>query len=251
MKKFIKINFLLALTLLVFSSCAVDDDNAVIPLGTRITASLDKTGDVFIAPSVGANATVNVVLSQAVDTDSQFTYTVNGAESTVRLRAGERSVPITVANTVGNINTIVLTKAATLYNPNVELGAQTMARLISIPSPQSAATTFVLAWEDAAFDMDFYVVTGDQDIGGTVIDSSLAINTNSETISLDDSAVDQVYSLYVNQFAFTADVPANIIVVKSDGSVSLYSGTVKEDSFVMTFIKSGTDLDFTQLSTFN
>ena len=105
--KFIPL-FLIALTLIV-SSCAIDNDPAVIPMGEAVTASLDKTGEIYAFD--GDEISVGFVLSRTLAESTQFTYTLNGVEKSIDLIQGQQSVSLAIPNVVGESNTIVLTGA--------------------------------------------------------------------------------------------------------------------------------------------
>ena len=55
-------SFLMALSLIV-SSCAIDNDPAVIPMGQTVTATLDKTGEIYA--HAGSEISVGFVLSSS------------------------------------------------------------------------------------------------------------------------------------------------------------------------------------------
>ena len=71
--KFIPL-FLIALSLIV-SSCAIDDDDAIIPTGATITASLDKSGEIFAF--AGNDIELGFVLSRPIGIPTLFSYTLN------------------------------------------------------------------------------------------------------------------------------------------------------------------------------
>lgn len=212
MKKLMKINFLLALALLVFTSCAVDDDAAVIPTGTKITASLDKTGEIFMTPSAGSEVTVNVVLSEAVDTDSQFVYTLNGTEQTVGLNAGETTAPIAISNTIGNIIDIELVKASTLYNPNVILGTQTTVKFVSLPAASSTDITVMMTNSANSGSLWLGLSQFSADGSTWVADYEGSLNGNNPRIS----------SLPLNGVGAFATIPNSVDIAPNVMAINLY-----------------------------
>ena len=103
----------------------------------------------------------------------------------------------------------------------------------------------VLTWGEASRDMDLFLVTGDQNLSGTVIDSSLGFTTT-ESTTLPGSQADGIISVYINQWAFTADVDYTMTFTFPDGQQKVYDSTVTQDSFVFTMDKttSGSDVTY-------
>ncbi|MDY0781185.1 hypothetical protein [Tenacibaculum sp. IB213877] len=226
MKIMLKKKYISILLTTLFISCAVDDDPAVIPSGTVITASFDKSGDVFVFPSSGSEATVSIILSEAVETTSQFNYTINEEEKSITLNAGETTAEIVVPNQVGNVSSIILTSANTLYNNSIRLGAQTSVKLISVPAASDSAINIVLSLNsptDVFFSFAEFNSEGEwqQDIYG-VLGTSFSIPLN--------AGIQNSVDLYPNYYAldvFTdvlTESGYTIYVVYPDSSVEIFSG---------------------------
>ncbi|TYP99548.1 hypothetical protein C7447_101148 [Tenacibaculum adriaticum] len=213
----------------LLNSCAVDDDPAIRPSGTIVTASLDKTGEIFVFPSPPENeATVNVVLSSPVETTSQFIYTLNGVEKSVVLNSGDTVAPITIPNVVGNVSNITLTKAVSLYNTSLVLGAQTSVKLVSVPAASANAINIVLSL-DSPTDVFFSFAAFNSDggweadlYGGLSTSFSIPINANIQN-SIDISP-DFYYAIDIYSAPLT-DPGYTIYVVKPDTSIEIFSGS--------------------------
>lgn len=247
MKNIFKLSFLTLI--LAFTSCAVDDDAPVVASNVNNLVNLSQTGDITLTQDV-TDYTVSMVLTEASSTNTEITYSLNGTETTVIVPPNATSVDLEFSNGLGVVNKIVLLSVAGLFNDSYSIGDDREVTFLGIPTTPIASepgtTIFTLAWEDAgAFDMDFFLFEGDQD-QTTLVDDSQGFS-NMEMVRLADSTGDMTYSLFVNQFLFTADVGALVIVTKSDGTTEYYGGTVMQDEFILTFDKSGTDLTFTSL----
>lgn len=102
----------------------------------------------------------------------------------------------------------------------------------------------VLTWADASRDMDLFLVTGDQDLFGTIVDSSLGFTTTEATV-FPGAAPDGIYSVYINQYGFTADVDYTMTFTFPDGQQRIVNSTISADGFVFTFTKSTAGADVT------
>ena len=94
-----------------------------------------------------------------------------------------------------------------------------------------------LTWGDASRDMDLFLVTGDQSLTGTVLDFSWG-TTTTEAVALSSSVPDGVYSLYIDQYQFTADVDYTMTFDYPDGQQQVMGGTSTDDGFVFTITKT-------------
>lgn len=111
------------------------------------------------------------------------------------------------------------------------------------------AVTFTITWADPFYDYDIYLVTGNQDFGGTVIASSLGV-TNLETFTayptlgfssvfLDDWWGDNASIPVTLTVDVDGDVNVYPVIMDMDKWVLLIETTIGEDGFP--------DYDFTAL----
>lgn len=131
MKKLYKINLFLV-ALLVFTSCALDDDPASISSNSVTYAQLSKAGEIVTQGTNGES--VNITLSQTLDTDTKVEYTVNGTDNVGFIEAGSNSLTLDFPTGVGVVNTVKLVGATGLYN-NVALGEDTSVIFVGLPDP--------------------------------------------------------------------------------------------------------------------
>ena len=130
MKNIYKIKLFL-ITFLVFSSCAVDNDDPITNNNSVTLVQLDKSGIITTEGTVGE--VLNVSLSQTLDSDTKVAYNLNGSDETLIIDAGTSSYTFNFPTGIGVANSIKLTGATGLYN-NVSLGDNTSVNFIGLPT---------------------------------------------------------------------------------------------------------------------
>ena len=218
-------SFFMSLCLIV-SSCAIDNDPAVIPMGQTVTATLDKTGEIYA--HAGSEISVGFVLSRTIAEPTLFTYTLNGVENSIELIQGQQSVTLSLPNVIGETNTIVLTAAHGLNNNTVSVGStNTSVTFIGVPAPTPGYINVSYGLNDpagafyftfAAFDSNGNWIT---DVyGGTSANFAIPITSslvNSAEIVPQYFAID-IFSLSLNDSGYS------IYIVYPDASVLSLSG---------------------------
>lgn len=101
----------------------------------------------------------------------------------------------------------------------------------------------ILTWSEPR-DLDLWLITGNQDFGGTVIDNSLSIS-QIETAYFPTTLPDGEHSVYINQYGFTAPVNYTMTFVFPDGQQRAYNSIVTQDSFVFVISKSSSGTNVT------
>lgn len=251
--KNIKIKMMLLLATIVTFSCAVDDDAAVVNNVVTKTVSISPTGVVLVPSAQGTQAVSFNVSDGGFMNDALVELTRNGEVATVTIAGGSSvsAEDYTVntgdvielqVNDVSAINASVNDELATVDTEN------NAVTLIGFDvNPVAGQVVFDLLWGDAFFDYDIFLVTGDQDLGGTVLDSSQGV-TNSEQIAFDETQPDGVYSIYINDFwNDNAGTAVTFIATLPDGSTEVFLSNVDLDYWIITFEKTtnGTDVSYT------
>jgi hypothetical protein len=94
-----------------------------------------------------------------------------------------------------------------------------------------------VTWTDSSKDLDVLLVTGDQDLSGTVLDSSLGVTTT-ESVTL-PSNEDGLFSLYMYEYYFNYPTEYDVSFTFPDGTVKTFLGAkIQADSFVFTMLKA-------------
>ncbi|MDY0781186.1 hypothetical protein [Tenacibaculum sp. IB213877] len=94
-----------------------------------------------------------------------------------------------------------------------------------------------LTWRDSSRDMDLGLFIGTEFDLNNLVDASTGVTTT-EVVELPLAESDNLFSVYVDQYLFTAAVDYLITFTFPDGQELEYSGTINEDSFLFHFTKS-------------
>jgi len=100
-----------------------------------------------------------------------------------------------------------------------------------------------VTWSNSAKDLDIFLVTGDQDLGGTVLDDSQGVTTTEQVVLPADE--EGVFSLYM--YEWSSDYPAeyDINFTFPGGRVETFSGAkIESDSWQFTMIKASLGSQF-------
>ncbi|MCI2229963.1 hypothetical protein MC378_12365 [Polaribacter sp. MSW13] len=241
MKNIYKIKLFL-ITLLVFSSCAINDDDPVTNVTKVTTAQLDKAG--VVVTSGIAGETVNITLSSVLDSDTKIEYNLNGSDETIILPAGTSSYAFNFPTGTGIANAIKLTSAAGLYN-NVILGDDTSVTFIGLPDP-SPTSIELLAFNETGVDNFWFGLSEFDPSGNWVTDydqnsaaghprpMSIPLNGNGLLGTIPNSASIAPNYLALNLFTQgTVPNPTGytIYIVMPDGSYQVFEGSVPSTFF--------------------
>ena len=256
MKNIYKISFLLALTMLIFTSCAVDDDGVVVNTNTTVTAALTAGSDPIIVPLSTTSYELGLSLSAPFTNDAQAQYSINGVGETSSIDAGAISsaIPLDVSD-YGSYS-VVLTNVLKLYDPNVS---------VTVDSDNNSATVVVadvpavdvdnlqisLAWTDADNnDLDLWGILGEGE-SGIVFDASQSVSPL-EQINLPNANADGGYEIYVRDWASAIDpIPFSLVAVHPDGTTEVFVSTIpnaaQQFNLALKIVKTGSSYAITQV----
>ena len=222
--KFIPL-FLIAFSLII-SSCAVDDDDPVIPTGATITASLDKTGEIFVHD--GNEINLGFVLSRPIGIPTLFSYTLNGVEESILLNSGDQSVNLSIPSVVGETSTVVLTEASVLNNDAVTVGStNTTVTFIGVPAINPNALQVLMLWSNMdQNDLDLWI-TDDPVVNGIVASQSV---TPAEDVSFANTNPDATYNILPRVWSSAdSSVDVTMYLVHPNGTVEVFNDSVSGD----------------------
>ena len=264
MKKFKNIIYIAILSLLVVS-CEDNTDSITNPGALTTVPQEVKVG--FIDDNTSAELeegqTTSYKVGMPVAIDGTVIISINVSSSdgeveavfptSITLEEGQSAkyfdvIPKDDGVSESETYTVEITDVQVSFNTATEffLHNGDVSRTIvvkDIPIPPTPIDTTVgdvgitLTWGDASRDMDLYLVVGDQDLGGTIVDYSEGITTT-EQVTMLSTTLDGTYSVYINQFAFTADVDYIMTFDYPDAQQQVMSGTATQDGFVFTFTKT-------------
>jgi len=270
MKNFKYLAVLLSFTF--FISCGEDDVDSITNDGTFSATTEINVGftdmhngsEIFegdmLTFTIGTT-TVNALPADMVVelsmTSTDGTVDEVNFPATVTIPAGATSVdvPVTFADEGTNGDTESYTMEivnATMQSNSQEYyvtpsAVSSSIRVLSPPITTIAGDVVIrMTWVDGSRDLDLFLVTGDQDLGGTVIDDSQGVTTT-EAVVFPGASADGIYSVFINQFAFTADVEYTMTFEFPDGQQIAFTRIVSQDSFVFTIDKAtnGADVVYT------
>lgn len=219
--KFIPL-FLIAFSLII-SSCAIDDDDPVIPTGTTVTASLNRTGEIFVFD--GNDIILDFVLSRSLSTPTLFSYTLNGVENTIILDSGVTSASLLIPSAVGARNTVVLTEASALNFESVSVGeTNNSVTFIGVPAVNPNGLQVLMLWSNMdQNDLDLWV-TNDPPTIGIVISASV---TPAEDVTFANANPDGTYNILPRVWS-SADSTVDVVMylVHPNGTVEVFEDSV-------------------------
>lgn len=259
MKNYKKIFYLVFLSLVVIS-CGQDEVDSVTNFGelgeieqVKVRFNDDNTNPTIIEGITSTSFRLGMpsAVDGTVTVEMEVTSNDDGVEATfmdtVVIERGQNEIIYDFASINEGVEEFdeVYTLSikgikVDFVNGNTEYftySGENNSRTINVVEPTITTTVgdveTVLTWTNVSRNMDLFLVTGNQDFGGTVIDSSLGSRAT-EAVTMPGSATDGVYSIYINQWAFTANVDYTMTFKFPDGQEKVYSSTVTRDSFVFT-----------------
>ncbi len=235
--KFIPL-LLIALSLIV-TSCAIDDDPAIVG-ETIITKTVSFATDKVIVPASATPYDVSVLISQSFGTNALIEYTVNGEEkgATVPFGSVTGGLPLDVS-TAGVVYDVVMTDISVLEKPTnvdavIDQGNKTI-RVIVVPSIDPSALQIMMVWSNMdQNDLDLWI-TDEPPTAGYEISQSVS---PVETISFANTYPDGTYNALAREW-FTVDPTTDVTmyVVHPDGTIESFDGAINQGSDFNYFIK--------------
>lgn len=231
---------LIALSLIV-SSCAIDDDDAVVGQ-TIITKTVSFATDQVIVPSSSTPYNAAVLIDLAFGTDALIEYTVNGVNSGATIPFGNVSggLPLDVSEE-GLIYEVTMTDISVLEKPdNVDAVIDQANRTIqvivlNVPPVDPNALQVVMTWSNpAGNDLDLWI-TDDPVTVGFVASQSIS---PLEDVSFSNAFPDGTYNILAREWSSvdpTTDVL--MVVVHPDGTVETFSDSIVQGSNFNYFVK--------------
>jgi hypothetical protein len=242
MKNIYKIKLFL-ITLVVLSSCSVNDDDPVVNNNKAAVVQLDRSG--VITTNGVAGESINVSLSEKLNSDTKVEYTFNGSNETLIMEAGVSSYTLNFPTGTGIANSMKLTGAVGLYN-EVTLGSNTDVTFIGLPTP-SPTSIEALAFNETGGDNFWFGLSSFDPAGGWITDynqnsaaghpraMSIPLNGAGNLGAIPNSA--DVAPNYIALNLFTQGTVPNptgvtIYLVMPDGSFQVFESSVPSDIFL-------------------
>lgn len=229
MKKIKFIPLILIAIALVTTSCAIDDDDAIVPrvIVTK-TVSLTDVTDVIVAKSdspYGIGLTVDI----SFGTNALVEYSVNEGEGGATIAFGSTSGSIDLNVSVAGTYMVTLTNVSVLNKPDtVDAVIDDVKKVIKVTVldvvADPSALQVILDWENpAGNDLDLYIT--DEDL--FILESSLTI-TPMENVSFANSDYgDATYNVIVNNWSSSdTNVAIQVYIIHPDGNIESFEGVI-------------------------
>ena len=232
MKNIYKIKLIL-LALVVFSSCAVDDDAAVKNLVSKTVLSL--ANDFLRAPSGSTVVNLAVNVTGDLPYSSRLTYTLDGQEMFVDVDARSTTAIIPVDMSTVAVSVVVITKITTLYASaagyDVTVSETNNKTIVAGADVGNNGDMYAqMTWSDGT-DIDMILTRGTtpdapfEIPGPTVIDYSINVGPL-ESFTLPSFEAEGDYAISIVPYqGFTAPIEHNLIIVAGNMAYD-FTGTV-------------------------
>ena len=99
----------------------------------------------------------------------------------------------------------------------------------------SGPVEITVTWSNAAKDLDIFLIEGDLDLDGALLDDSQGVTTTEQVVLSADE--EGVFSLYMYEWNFDYPVDYEINYVFEDGQVLSFDSNITSDSFQFTISK--------------
>ena len=251
MKHIYKFSIVL-LTVFTFIGCNVDDDDSVTVLPMKeLTASLSQQVDVIRIADDATSYDLVINFSEALPSYSTIEYSLDGgATTTSSASSGDNTLVIPIAfdedkfyRDVVLSDFIVVNAAARRFSTSITGNSSLrIARQGTIfAAPGSVEIT--VTWSDSSKDLDIFLIEGNQDLGGALLDDSQGTTTTEQVVLSADE--EGVFSLYMYEWSSDYPVEYDISFTFPGGRVETFTDAkIQDDSFQFTLIKASLGAQF-------
>ena len=250
--KFIPL-FLIALSLIV-SSCAIDDDDAIVGY-TIITKTVSFADTEVIVPASSTPYNAAVLVSQAFGTNALIEYTINGVAAGATIPYGDVTggLPLDVSEE-GLIYELTMTDISVLEKPDyvdavIDQSKKTVKIIVlTVPDADPNALQVVMTWGNPAQnDWDLWI-TDSPPANGIVTSQSVS---PLEDVSFSNFEADGSYHILPRDWASADEiVDVLMLVVHPDGTVETFSESIVSGSdfyYMVDMEKVGSNYTLTQV----
>ena len=256
MKKIKFIPLILIAIALITTSCAIDDDDAVIPrvIVTKTVSIADVT-DVIVAKSESPYG-IGLSVDISFGTNALVEYSVNEGEGGATITHGSASGNIDLNVSVPGTYMVTLTNVSVLNKPDtVDAVIDDAKKVIKVTVldvvADPNALQVIMDWSNPDInDLDLYIT--DHDPVTVWYERSWTV-TPLEQVSFATSYPDGTYNIAPNNwFSSDTDVDILVYVVHPNGNIELFEGTINDivtDTYYyfIRFEKVGNEFTTTQV----
>lgn len=249
-------------TLALIFSCGEDDidsvtNDGVVTDSRQVFVGFTDNNDGASISESGGTVTYTISLNEALSSDAVITLEMTSSDgsveasfdNTVTIPRGSTSVDVLVSvNDDGLLEdgletyTLTITDVQYTLTNTVYLTLNNAVRSVNVLDLFETIAGDViirLDWTDASRDMDLFLVTGNQDFGGSVVDSSLG-TTNSESVTFPGSSASGAdFSVFAQEWPSFGGSPVSLTLtmIFPDNQERTYDVTITQNSWLVTFKK--------------
>jgi len=241
MKKIKFIPLILIAIALITTSCAIDDDDAIVPKEV-VTKTVSLADSQVIVPASGTPYDLSVMVDQIFGSNALVEYTMNGVAggTTIYYGTSAGSIPVDVSED-GAVITVTLTNVSVVNKPDfvdavIDEDSKTIKIIVlTIPDADPNALQVVMTWDNpAGNDLDLWI-TDDPPVNGFETSQSVS---PLEDVSFANTYPDGTYNILAREWSSVdAIIGVLIAVVHPDGTVETFSDTIETGSDFNYFIK--------------
>ena len=246
MKNIFKLSLIPILTVMIFSSCAVDDDPEIIVSSKNVISASLSPSNFQTIPQDATEYDLMINFSEALPDFARLSYTVDGQANTLDVNSGMSSAAITLDYSTEDYHEVELTSFSLINahadnnNPQI-IETEKEARLLRENTGIASLT-----WDNDFYDLDLYIFEMNLDFTDWVsFITGSAGTTNMENFSFSDADIlaDTNYSIAI--FDYWGDADGQLLmlnVIFPDGQIVEKEITVSEDQwYEVHFTKSVDD----------
>ncbi|MFK5879964.1 MAG: hypothetical protein QM478_10770 [Flavobacteriaceae bacterium] len=256
MKKIKFIPFFLIALAFIATSCAIDDDDAIIAQ-VIVTKTVSFNDSEIIVSASATPYDLEYFADQIFGSDALIEYTVNGASggSTMYWGNTSGSIPLDISEN-GSVLTVTMTNISVLNRPSfvdpvINQDKKTIKIIVlTIPDVDPNALQVVMTWDNPAEnDLDLWITDDPPTIG---FETSQSVSPL-EDVSFSNGYPDGTYNILPRDWASSDPVIGVLIaVVHPNGTVEIFSDTIDagtDFNYMVKFDKVGDEYTMTQVPT--
>ncbi len=256
MKKIKFIPLILIAIALVTTSCAIDDDDAVVARDI-ITKTVSFNDSEIIVSASATPYNLEYVVDQVFGSDALIEYTVNDADggSTMYRGSNEGAIQLDVSEN-GAVFTVTMTNISVLNKPDIvdaviDQSKKTVKIIVlTIPDADPNALQVIMTWDNPdGNDLDLWITDHPPAIAYETSQSVSPL----EDVSFSNGYPDGTYNILPRDW-FSVDpvIGVLIAVVHPNGTVETFSDTIDagtDFNYMIRFDKVGDEYTLTQVPT--
>lgn len=229
--------FLLVLPLVFMAGCIGSDDYEDVlsnqsPQQSTVFIETDDAAQIARGALINSEQTIEVGInnSQTGDLTVSFNVTKDGAAAVEGVDYDLDDSVIESGEYFGSSIVTFYTEGRYEVTVNSAGTLKVVGNKAIFLVPEPVPVTFTLKWDDNFYDYDMYLVTGNQDFGGDILEASFG-TTTTETFNANPSI--GFSSIYIDDYwNDNASIPC-VLTIDVDGDEQVFNITMDMDKWVL------------------